>query len=91
MSVDCPYPAPLDLLLIYGVDDRLLMEIPLCEVIKGDVESIDKDIVKMQSFETKEIKSYNRNDFLLEIQDSFQYIDVAYVEIITKDNVKVRI
>lgn len=91
MSVDCPFPSPLDLLLIYDVNDILLMELPLCEVIRGDVESIDKETIKMQSFETKEITTYSRNDFLLEIQNLLEYLNIAYAEIITKDNLKIRI
>lgn len=92
MSVDCPFPSTFDMLSIYDKLGNLLMELPLCEVIPGDVDSIDDNEIKMKLFDKKDINTYTRNDFVETIQSAFQFIDIDYVEIVlAKDHTKVRI
>jgi len=92
MSVDCAYPNQFDILRIYDKNDVVLIDnLPLCEVIKGDIINVENDLIKMQSFENNEISTYSKYDILLCIQDAFDKLNIEYVEIITKDLTKIKI
>ena len=92
MDVDIQYPSTFDILHLYDKLDNKLMELPLCEVIPGDVNNVSDTEIEMKLFSKEESKTYLRDEFLDIVQSAFPTYNTEYAEVtLAKDQTKIRI
>ena len=73
-----------DLVVLYDKFGKQITQMPLCEILDGDIKNILVDEVQLSSKGT--MLSYTRLAFVQLIRSQFDYLQFDSVEIVFKEN-----